>query len=44
MVKLFCYSASWNERHGAERGALALVATDPDIATLEEFATELFAV
>lgn len=32
VVKLFGYSRSWDKRHAAERGALALVATDPQIA------------
>jgi hypothetical protein len=31
-VKLFGHSRAWRQSHAAERGALALVATDPEIA------------
>jgi hypothetical protein len=32
VVKLFGYSRAWRERHAAERAALILVATNPEIA------------
>ena len=32
VVKLFGHSRAWRQSHAAERGALALVATDPEIA------------